>query len=212
MTVYNPEKTVGINISDGQNPYGFSGPTNSEEKKIKVVVAGKEYVVSEFLSSTGAYVDFKLNESKENILKILSTFKFTDASQANGSVCESKTLKVKFTIPQNWTCEPSGSSGFVALDIKGGNLEILLNNFPGEPPCGEAACPSPTKEFYKSDKVTLEQYPTSGRVIYGTLNNITVNASLVSVYVTYPNMKSEDISATEKNQLTNILNSLTLEN
>lgn len=101
----NQSRTVSINISEGQYPYGFGGPGYEFKKQtIEVFINGEKIQTQEtILNKKKAYVDFQVGTSKYHILfgtgypaaedelaslsdyysykntvlKILSTFKFT---------------------------------------------------------------------------------------------------------------------------------------
>lgn len=99
------DKVIAITITNKQYPYGFEGPDIKFEKKtLDVEINGKVYKVNEVVvNGRSAFVDFstdlpnkvfikfgtgypaaedkkaslsEYNDSKEIILKILSTFKF----------------------------------------------------------------------------------------------------------------------------------------
>lgn len=101
----NENQTVSITISEGQYPYGYGGDVKFNTRNININVGDKEYSVKEnIVNDKDAYVDFKLDTTKnyhilfgtgypagccgktslddykssfDTILKILSTFKFT---------------------------------------------------------------------------------------------------------------------------------------
>ena len=103
------DKKVAITISKGQYPYGYVKDSVFEVKNIKILVETQEYFAKEVSAGNDIFVDFKLNgdqgyhvlfgtgypgglggngskaeyeNSKEDILKILSTFKFLEQTPA----------------------------------------------------------------------------------------------------------------------------------
>ncbi len=107
VIIENMKSSVKMTISEGQYPYGFEGPQPDVKKNLlKVVVNGKEYQATEnIIGNEKAYVDLELDTiqkhhilfgtgypadddlnisledyyaSKDTILKILSTFRFTN--------------------------------------------------------------------------------------------------------------------------------------
>ena len=103
--ITNKNQTVTITILEEQYPYGYGGDDKFDTRDIKITVGNKEYSAKEnVVNDKDGYVDFKLDTSKnyhvlfgtgypagccgktsledykssfETILKILSTFKFT---------------------------------------------------------------------------------------------------------------------------------------
>ncbi len=103
VTLYNPNQSVVLEVFPTQPPYGWGGVREWETNNLEIDFEDKKYTVVENFVDDGAYVDFKIVKDKEyhilfgtghpttsksksvadykasrnTILRILSTFKFT---------------------------------------------------------------------------------------------------------------------------------------
>ena len=134
-----------------------------------------------------------------------------------GGQCTNETLGISITIPHDWTCE-SEEGGWINIESE--LFTISISNMGRGIYCGGSQPPPNTDDscrtstFFENDKIDLTLFTSYGedKEIFGgiiPLNKVEQN-SKTWISITYTNMEKQKLTDSQKAQLIDVLNSITV--